>query len=300
MLRSLLVGVLALSAFASCKSDKSDTPAVAAATAPAGKVIELTGKVEATRSGKTRELAVGAEVYADDQVSTAADATVTIELFHNNARWAVTSNKQARVDASLAWGLDKQQASKSVEHNSASAGREAERSAAETRDTAAESMKKEAPEAAPAAAPMAAEPPAVGAAPPQEEAKPVAPPPPPPPPAPERESAPVRRDAPKAGKSSAGGGAVSTRGLPGGASLDADARVAARAQLDTLLAGQRAALKRCLAADAATPVTIFVSVTKGRVVIAGKTTVEARACMQKVIEKLDIATLTASTSLELR
>src|SRR5688572_31253183 len=78
---------------------------------------------------------MGAEVFADDQVSTAADATVTIELFHNNAKWAVVSNKKARVDASLAWGLDKQAATKPVDHNSAAAGRNGERSAADTSAT---------------------------------------------------------------------------------------------------------------------------------------------------------------------
>src|SRR5687767_11797096 len=109
MLRIFVAGVLALTATAAC-SNKSDAPA-AAIGKPAGKVVELSGKVEASREGKTRELTLGAEVFADDQVATAADATVTIELFHNNARWAVVSNKKSRVDASIAWGLDKQAAS---------------------------------------------------------------------------------------------------------------------------------------------------------------------------------------------
>jgi hypothetical protein len=170
-----MAGVLAVSAVASCKS-KGDAPTVAA-NAPAGRVVELTGKVDATRNGATRALAMGAEVFADDQIATAADGTVTIELFHNNARWAVVSNKKSRVDASLAWGLDKQQASKAVEHNSAAAGRNAERSAADTSSTTGGVPQTEAAPAAapitPSVAPGAA--PSTGAVPP--------PPPPPPPPA---------------------------------------------------------------------------------------------------------------------
>ena len=133
MLRAVLLGILTISAAAAC-SKKADAPA-AAVGAAAGKVVEIAGKVDATREGKTRTLALGAEVFRDDQIATSADATVTIELFHNNAKWSVVSNKQARVDASLAWGLDKQEASKAVEHNSAAAGRNAERSAADTAST---------------------------------------------------------------------------------------------------------------------------------------------------------------------
>ena len=184
MLRALLLGVLTVSAVASC-SKKADAPAVAVGTA-AGKVIEINGKVEATREGKTRELAIGAEVFRDDQIATSADATVTIELFHNGAKWAVVSNKQARVDSSLAWGLDKQQASKAVEHNSAAAGRNAERSAADTAQTTA--MKEPpkpgavpAPPAEPAAAESAPMPGPTTPSRSDEGAKGPPPPPPPPP-----------------------------------------------------------------------------------------------------------------------
>ena len=274
MVRSLLVAVLAVSALASC-GDSSDAPRVAA-SAPAGKVVELTGKVDATRSGKTRPLAMGAEVYADDQIATAADATVTIELFHNNARWAVTSNKQARVDTSLAWGLDKQQATAATEHNSAAAGREAERRAAETRATADEGQRGDDEL-------------------PQSEAQPTkqkaAPPPPPPPPAkPKRDRA--------ADEKSIGG--VGTKGRATGAGAGPKLEVAASSQLSTLVGSKRAELKACLEADAALPITIFVRVDKGKVVVTGKPSAKARTCMQKVIEKLEIASVTEVTKIELR
>src|SRR6188508_111452 len=106
MLRALLLGLLAVVPAASCKKG-GDAPA-AAVGASAGKVVEITGKVSATRDGKTRDLALGAEVFRDDQIATGDKSTVTIELVHNGARWAVMANKSSRVDASLAWGLDKQ------------------------------------------------------------------------------------------------------------------------------------------------------------------------------------------------
>lgn len=295
MVRSVLVAVLAVSALASCKGGSSDAPRVAA-SAPAGKVVELAGKVEATRSGKTRPLAVGAEVYGDDQIATAADATVTIELFHNNARWAVTSNKQARVDSSLAWGLAKQQATSPSEHNSAAAGREAERTAAETRATSEtarredslereEAMKKEA-----APAPSAQ---TTGAAPGGAPDSPKSPPPPPPPPPKaKREMAPLEKGT--------GIGDIGTRGRGGGVSADVATDVDAGAQLAKLVGRKHVELKACLEADVQLPLTIFVRVDKGKVVVAGKPSAEARTCMQKVIEKLDIASVTAATKLELR
>jgi hypothetical protein len=179
MLRALLLGILALSGAAGCKG-KSDSSAVPAKTA-AGKVVSVSGTVEATRGGATRPLAAGAEVFADDEVKTGADAAVEIELFHNHAKWSLTANKQGRVDGSLAWGMDKQEASKAVEHNTAAAGREAERSAAETSATATEAPKLEQPKAesmpAPKAEPIA---PSTGAA-PGASAGGGAPPPPPPP-----------------------------------------------------------------------------------------------------------------------
>ncbi|MBA3391735.1 MAG: hypothetical protein H0T89_03775, partial [Deltaproteobacteria bacterium] len=128
MLRAVFGGLIAISIVASCKS-KEDAPAVTVGTA-AGKVVEVSGKVDATRDGKPRPLAPGAEIFADDVIATGADGAVVIELFHNSARWSVESGRSTRVDASLAWGLSKQQAAAATEHATASAGRNAERAAA--------------------------------------------------------------------------------------------------------------------------------------------------------------------------
>ncbi|MDQ3300458.1 MAG: hypothetical protein M3619_28095, partial [Myxococcota bacterium] len=140
MLRAVFGGLIAISIVASCKS-KEDAPAVTVGTA-AGKVVEVSGKVDATRDGKPRPLAPGAEIFADDVIATGADGAVVIELFHNSARWSVESGRSTRVDASLAWGLSKQQAAAATEHATASAGRNAERAAADTGATvpAAESV----------------------------------------------------------------------------------------------------------------------------------------------------------------
>jgi hypothetical protein len=133
MLRAILVGLLAVSATSSC-SGGSDTPKVAPG-AVAGRVLEASGSVAATRNGSSRALAVGAEVFADDVIDT-ANGSVLILLHHNHARWSVEGNAAARVDQSLAWKLAKQDGSAgAVDHASSAAGREGERTAADTRAT---------------------------------------------------------------------------------------------------------------------------------------------------------------------
>ncbi len=282
MLRALLTGVLAVSAIASCKG-QSDAPTVAVGAA-AGKVVELTGKVEATRDGKTRELAIGGEVFADDQIATTADSTVTIELFHNGARWAVVSNKKSRVDASLAWGLDKQQASKTVDHNSAAAGRNAERSAADTGATAEERKEESMPAAAPVAA--AAE---TGAAPGGGA---------PPPPAPTSRAEPIRRG----------------KGAPRDRSIDKDddeapskniapTKMTAQPQAAVVIsptevaARQRPALKKCLDSRAPTvTITIMRSQNKTTVSLGGpgNITDNVRSCVDAVVQKVEWPTPSAT------
>ncbi|HLL25357.1 MAG TPA: hypothetical protein VK427_24645 [Kofleriaceae bacterium] len=256
MLRALLLGLLAV---ASCseRRDKADAPPTVRAAA--GKVIELTGKVDATRDGKTRMLAVGSEVFADDQVATSADATVTIELFHNGARWAVVSNKTARVDSSLAWGLDRQAASAAAQHNSAAAGRNAERSAAETSATAAAPVEER---AAPA------EPPARAA--PQSPGDPM----PAPPPAP-RPAATVDRDAPKR----PGGGAVAR----GADALDA-ASVAPTTE--EVAEPHRAAFKQCLPASRTT-ITLRVRGGVTTAIVADNDDPKVRRCVDAVAKKIE-------------
>lgn len=171
MVRVVLLLSLVSIAAVSCNK-KQDAPA-AQAGAPAGTVVDVQGSV--TVAGKP--LAKGATVTADDVVETGADGHVRIVLAHNNATWDLGPNKHEKVSASLAWTLAKVDTpAKPVDQDTSSAGRPAERSAA---DTAASSDKREmeradeAPTAQPAAAPGA---PAPVAAP--------EPPPPPPPPAP--------------------------------------------------------------------------------------------------------------------
>ncbi|MEO8703122.1 MAG: hypothetical protein ABI867_23960 [Kofleriaceae bacterium] len=132
MLRALVVGMLAVT-LAACSKHEDD--AAVPATAAAGKVLEATGKVTATRGGTTRALATNAEVFRDDLVDT-ADGSVVIELFHNGARWTLESQTKVQVSESVAWGLDKQQAAKTVEHATSSAGRHADHSAADTKESA--------------------------------------------------------------------------------------------------------------------------------------------------------------------
>ncbi len=171
MLRAVLLGLVSIAAV-SC--NKKQDPPAAQAGAPAGTVVDVQGTV--TVAGKP--LAKGATVTSDDVVDTGADGHVRIVLAHNNATWDLGPNKHEKVSASLAWTLAKVDTpAKPVDQDTSSAGRPAERSAA---DTAASSDKKEeerADEAAPAAAPTAVAP---GAAP----GGAAAAPPPPPPPAP--------------------------------------------------------------------------------------------------------------------
>nr|MDQ3368126.1 hypothetical protein [Myxococcota bacterium] len=133
MLRSALFGlvaVLASGTVASCGTQAEAPPAAVGSVA--GKVIDVTGVAQASRAGAPpRVLATGTEIYGDDVIVTTT-GVVEIELFHNAARWSLQGGKRVRVDQSLAWGLTKQQASAAVEHTTAAAGRNAERSAADT------------------------------------------------------------------------------------------------------------------------------------------------------------------------
>jgi outer membrane biosynthesis protein TonB len=133
MLRLLLVVLLV--AGAAC-GGSDDPPAVPANTA-VGKVLEVSGVVSASRGSATRRLAANAEVFGDDVIDTGGDGSVAIELFHNGARWTLDSNqKNVKVSESVAWGLDKQAAAKLVEHATSSAGRHADHSAADTKESA--------------------------------------------------------------------------------------------------------------------------------------------------------------------
>lgn len=168
---------------------KTDDGAAAVATAPAGTVIEINGGVTAG----SRTLRAGDVVAADDEIATAGDGRVTIELAHNGARWTLGPNQRKTARDSKAWQLAKATGSAAPGQATAtSAGRDGERSAADT------DINTTAPPTAPqAAVPVAGEPPAEaprttgappgaampqlqqGKAPPKATA-PAAPPPPPP------------------------------------------------------------------------------------------------------------------------
>lgn len=179
MLRAVLLGLVSI-AVVSCNK-KQDAPA-AQAGAPAGTVVDVQGAVSV--AGKP--LAKGATVAGDDVVDTGADGHVRIVLAHNNATWDLGPNKHEKVSASLAWTLAKVDTpAKPVDQDTSSAGRPAERSAAETAASSDKKDEEAAPGGAPTNAPVAPTPAAVAA--PQAEA----PPPPPSPPA--AEPAPAER-----------------------------------------------------------------------------------------------------------
>jgi hypothetical protein len=244
MLRAVLLGLLAVSATSSCRGS-SDTPVVAPGAA-AGQVLEASGSVAATRDGATRPLAVGADVFADDVIDT-GNGSVAILLRHNNARWAVESGQRVRVDESLAWKLAKQDGpARAVEHASSSAGREGERTAADTRATSetGESTRMrgissgEGAERAPAATGAAA-PPADSHAPrapspvtPAPQAPPPAAAPPPPPPSPPEPKAAATAASDIGGAGGASGAGAGRLGAAGGAgrAATADAAEESRAQ----------------------------------------------------------------------
>lgn len=135
MLRSLLVGVLALSTASACKG-KSDAPAVQPGVA-VGTVVEATGEVSATRGAAKRSLAAGQEISGDDVIETGASSNVRIVLAHNNATWELGPNKKQLVSESLAWKQPKQDSpAAKVDEATLAAGRHAERETVTTTNTA--------------------------------------------------------------------------------------------------------------------------------------------------------------------
>jgi hypothetical protein len=134
MLRTLLLGILAVSAVASCGS-KEAAPA-ATPGAPAGKVLELTGTVTATRGSEVRTLSPGGEISADDVIDTANESRVVILVAHNNARWDLGPNRKSKVGESQAWTAAKQVGPAAVvKEETSTAGRHAEKTAATTTTT---------------------------------------------------------------------------------------------------------------------------------------------------------------------
>ncbi|HEY8143939.1 MAG TPA: hypothetical protein VIG06_14740 [Kofleriaceae bacterium] len=108
---------------------------------PAGKVVELAGQVSAARAGAaTRPLAVGAQVYSDDTVTTGTDGSAVILLAHNQVRWNLGSGKSLRVDRSMAWKAKADESGSAFDDEdemaTASAGRHTDREAGDTAATA--------------------------------------------------------------------------------------------------------------------------------------------------------------------
>ena len=140
MLRTLLVGILAVTAAAAC-SGKGDAPAAQPGVS-AGKVVELSGTVTATRGTVVRTLAAGGEISSDDVIDTAAESRVVILVAHNNARWDLGPNKHGKVAESLAWTAAKQdRPATAVIEESSTAGAHAEKTAATTGTTTPETPK---------------------------------------------------------------------------------------------------------------------------------------------------------------
>jgi len=305
-----------VSTTSSCSSG-GDTPQVAPG-AVAGKVLEASGSVAATRNGASRALAAGGEVFADDVIDTAS-GSVLILLHHNNARWAVESGQRTRVDESLAWKLAKQEGSaKVVDHASSAAGREGERTAADTRatsDTGAEAgeaartrgvngASERAPAVAAKAPPRPVEPPAAASA-----AAPGAgaantgdaygggaakggapraaledPPSP----------------APQAAKQKRGDNAVQDTAAQPELRQDPVASPRSEPKLQSALAARRAELRRCF--DGKLALTLVVRVDKGAPVIelaGGAAGPAVRACLERVVKQIPVTGLAGSASIEL-
>lgn len=137
-----------LSLVAGCKQEPaaqaSATALADAPTQPAGHVVAIAGAVQARRAAagaQARPLALQSEVFADDTVHTAAEASVTIALEHNLARWTLGPNQARRVDASLAWKAPREAATAMlarapVAEGTNAAGRHSEREAAGTAESA--------------------------------------------------------------------------------------------------------------------------------------------------------------------
>ncbi|HEY1558777.1 MAG TPA: hypothetical protein VGF94_28335 [Kofleriaceae bacterium] len=242
-----------------CKS--SDQPAAAteqpapgsggaagSAMTGAGKVLEVSG--QATIAGKPA--VVGQAVAADDVVVTGDDGRVTIELAHNLARWQVGPGKHEKVSDSIAWKLPRNEGNANlVIQDMTSAGRPAERSAADSV----------------ASAPQPSTPP------PQKAEKTAASPArvaaPSPPPAP-----PAMQPAPEPAVT--GGEAHTTRGP-----MEAP-------RVDELLSGKTAELHACLDPAMTTlTVTVDISATGAATAhLAGDASAAAKACVARVIAGL--------------
>ncbi|MBA3462196.1 MAG: hypothetical protein H0T46_19705 [Deltaproteobacteria bacterium] len=317
MLRSILVGLLAISAVAACKGGTSDAPEVQPG-ATVGKVVEITGAVTATRGTQTRTLDASSTVSGDDVIQTSGDGRVTILLAHNNATWALGPNKKEQVSGSMAWKLAKADSpATAVDETTTAAGRHAERQAATGE---AESAGRERESAA--AAPRAEAPPAPVAAPAPAatEAMP-APAPPPPPPAADKKTVGSKgatpKSAPKPEVSAKNartanddvsdmledGGGTRRAPSPGGGGGGGGEEPDALTQLKAALERETPALRACVTASGLASPRIKFQVVAGKTTITfadGAGTDSDRACLAKVAARIKLTVdLPASVTIAL-
>jgi len=142
---------------------RGESPKAQGVTAsPVGKVVSLSGAATATRAsqpGVHRQLAVGADVYADDVVTGSADSRIGIVLHKNKALWSFGGVKARRVDASAAWkvaagrGTGGALLARAVAAKTMAAGRHSEKEAAESSESALRAPAEAKAAAAPVAAP---------------------------------------------------------------------------------------------------------------------------------------------------
>ncbi len=318
MVRSILVGLLIISGASACKGGGSDAPAVVPGKA-VGKVMEVSGKVTATRGSQTRDLDASSTVSGDDVITTAADGRITILLEHNNATWDLGPNKHEQVSTSMAWQLAKVDSpAGKVDETTTAAGRHAERAAANGESAAAPAASTErerASDEAPGGRPPAAEPapaaqPSSGAPAPtskggaparprpvaaiQPPAKTTPPPPPPPSPKPTRETAAATEG--DTGDPGATATAANTRSAvrvesPKAPDLDkrSDARGGGGNPLQTAVETERTALKACVVASGKPSFTIKVHVAKGVATITlADGSAADKACLAKVAARIKL------------
>lgn len=320
MLRSFLAGLLVLSGASACSGGGGDAPAVEPGKA-VGKVVEITGKVTATRGTVTRDLDASSTVSGDDVIETAGDGRVTILLAHNNAKWDLGPNKHEQVSTSMAWKLAKVDAPAGpVDETTTAAGRHAERTAANGEASAGAPVQAPRPMKAaeparnvapggppPSPGPTAGGPPpspgataggeATTAPAPVMAPEPPAPPPPPPPPPPPRDGIP-------APKPPMGGEAKSERKEKGAVKTEAagpaDVRGVADVDeaLDPLAAAitkERTALRACVVASGKPSFAIHVTFGNGVATIAlAKGSAADKACLAKVAARIKLTVDRAS------
>ena len=100
-------------------------------------MITVSGDVTAQRGSAARRLAPGDTVSADDEIDTGSDGSIEIELARNHVHWQLGPGQHQRPSDAAAWNLPAaQQPAKPINQDTTSAGRPAERQAADTAATA--------------------------------------------------------------------------------------------------------------------------------------------------------------------